>query len=552
MASKFAVEALPTLFSATPSTMTPFLYQTRTLSTLQWTRSGQILQSHLTEIKRQFSSSPRRLQANPDETTTTVSDPQGDRSAPTIRRTIWKRILGPDLSDGSYGKNASSGTVAWEPQVPEEEVSVVRRVFRTGTPKPLGDMWWANTEKPKAIKNGLHDVRSSDLFDAEDAFWDEENETEAWARRSVSRQDRQTTITPSERAAFKTIFENIRNKAKDTQRYGELDGYGKFDEDGGFYEKGMTSSPAARQTAQTKLDSILGSAISGLGWTREEKEEVVNRYPPSLRALAAKAIGLDFDEEHFEETPNQEEETMNNDLLEELRKPVREAVEAKMNAAETDVELWAVMEEEVFPLIEKLGLESAGKKEDVPLQKHGKKEDSPEELVLATEEEQTSRFEPIVHDGQVVSPLAFYGPLYPSYLLLGLRLLDRSFAKPSPLALSILPKIKSLGLISHVLGASTPLYNELLIMHWYRYDDFTGAIRLLYEMVQSGLRFNRETLEIVENIMRMQSRVAKGDRGMALQLLWSMPEFAPGRFRYWQHKITKMLSEGEESPGRFD
>jgi len=208
-----------------------------------------------------------------------------------------------------------------------------------------------------------------------------------------------------------------------------------------------------------------------------------------------------------------------------------------------------VMEEEVFPLIAKLGLEGTEKKETPP-KKHGKKakatkssKTNPRKLVLPPEEEQIVQLEPIIHEGQVVSPLAFYGPLYPSYLLLGLRLLDRSFAKPSPLTLSILPKIKSLGLVSHVLGASTQLYNELLIIYWYRYDDFRGALNLLSEMEQSGLNFNEETLEIVEDIRTMQARIARGDRGETLKALWSLPEFAPGKFAHWRKKIASMLTE---------
>ena len=76
--------------------------------------------------------------------------------------------------------------------------------------------------------------------------------------------------------------------------------------------------------------------------------------------------------------------------------------------------------------------------------KKAKNSPKPENVTEIEPQEQSevTSSEPAV-DG--VSPLALYGPLYPSFLLLGLRLLDRSFAKPSPLALSILPRIKSLG-----------------------------------------------------------------------------------------------------------
>lgn len=437
----------------------------------------------------------------------------------------------PQVRGAWYGKNIGSRSVVGKPQK-EPKTSIVRKIYgmedvdcQAGTP-------WDAIERLDDFEN----IESNEFYGEEEDIFDDENEDDAWTRKSDPSQDRQTTITPSERAAFETIFENIRHKTKAAHRYDSLD---------------EPADPAARQRAKTKLEGILGNAMAdrSVPRTRDEKEIIVNRYPPSLRALAAKAVGLDFDEERYEEVSKEEEEAMDTDQLEELRKPIREGVEARMRAAKTDFELWAVMEEEVFPLIAKLGLEETEKEDPAPKKRRKKSKTSkeskknPRKLVLPPEAEQKVQFEPIVHEGQVVSPLAFYGPLYPSYLLLGLRLLDRSFAKPSPLTLSILPKIKSLGLISHVLGASTQLYNELLIIYWYRYDDFRGSLNLLSEMEQSGLSFNKESLEIVQDIMTMQSRIARGDRGETLKALWSFPEFAPGKFSYWRNKITAMLSE---------
>lgn len=441
----------------------------------------------------------------------------------------------PRFSGDFYGNNTGSRSVAGKPQ---KDPSIMRKVYLPERTERLTDMPW-DTE---LIDNGFEDSESSDLYGTVDDLFDDENETDAWTRRSNPSRDRQTTITPSERAAFEAIFNTIRNKTKNAQRYGNLER--------------ETTSPDQRKKAAQRLEDIIGVAMTErYPQTRDEKETVVNRYPPSLRALAAKAVGLDYNESHFEETAKKEEEAMDNDQLEELRKPIREKVEARMHAAETDAELWAVMEREVFPLIEKLGLVKPGKEKPLKKRAPGRKpaitpKASKREIVLPPKEQQIVQFEPIQHKGQVISPLAFYGPLYPSYLLLGLRLLDRSFAKPSLLTLSILPKIKSLGLISHVLGASTQLYNELLIIHWYRYDDFRGAISLLSEMEESGLSFNKETLEIVDDIVRMQGRILRGDRGPTLKALWSLPEFAPGKFGHWRNKIMRMLSEKVDTAGQ--
>jgi hypothetical protein len=243
----------------------------------------------------------------------------------------------------------------------------------------------------------------------------------------------------------------------------------------------------------------------------------------------------------------------NDDRLETLRKPERDRVEGLMCAAKTDFELWAVLETEVFPLITKLGLEAGLEKDTLETP------ESPAARKGGKKAKRGARDSPSLdHDGPdrtsveldspnaEVSPLEFYGPLYPSYLLLGLRLLDRSFAKPSALALAILPEIKSRGIISHVLGASAQLYNELLLIHWYRHDDFRGVLSLLSEMEQIGLGWEKETWDIVNDITRMQHLILRGDRGETLKALWSLPEFAPGRFKAWKIKIGRALRERDD------
>ena len=434
----------------------------------------------------------------------------------------------PRFSGYSHGKSDPQD-IQGASQKPD---LTTRKVYDSQGDKQLDTPW--------DTRDGFEDIETEGFYDIEDDVFDNEDEMDAWTRDTDPSQDRQTTITATERAAFQTIFKNIRSKTMNARKYG--------------VEEDRDPDHSAHLRAKQRLERVMGKSMTErIPQTRDEMETVVNRYPPSLRALAAKAVGLDYDEAQFEENA-QGEEAINKDQLEELRKPIREEVEAKMRAADTDSELWDIMEKEVFPLIEKLGLEKAGKERRA--KQHGRKSaiatrPSASKIVLPSEQEQTIQLEPIVHMGQEISPLSFYGPLYPSYLLLGLRLLDRSFAKPSPLTLSILPKIKHLGLISHVLGASTQLYNELLIVHWYRYDDFRGVINLLSEMEESGLNFNNETLDIISDIMRMQRRILNGERGDTLKALWRLPEFAPGRFVYWHKKIKRMISENVDSGGQL-
>jgi len=266
-------------------------------------------------------------------------------------------------------------------------------------------------------------------------------------------------------------------------------------------------------------------------------------------------MGLVDVEANHEEATSREGKALDTEELEALREPERTRVEGLMKNAESDFELWEIMEKEVFSLIARLGLEDAPKVQNAAVPRGTKNKKGGKKSTTETVPEEKEPSEPCqslvseAHDG--VSPLSLYGPLYPSYLLLGLRLLDRGFAKPSSLAFSILPRIKSLGFISHVLGASTQFYNELLRIYRYRLDDFRGMFNLLTEMERSALEVDEETLEIVLDVMRTQYSIRRGEKGTAIRALWSMPEFMQNKFRVWRDNIQYAISEREEAKSHF-
>jgi len=362
----------------------------------------------------------------------------------------------------------------------------------------------------------------SDPFADEDLFNENLEEADT-STKSNDHPVRESTITVTEKYAFERIFADIMARSKSANAIG-------------------TPSPALpnMQAASLAKKSVRGrkareSRAEEAIKTQEELRADVNKYPIPLRAAAAKALGLAsarFTELSQDDIPSSAQD------LENIRQPERAKVEALMHNAKTDLELWHVMEQEVFSLVARLGLEEKSKVQaeaTKPLPRKNKKKAS----------EMANNDVPTATGHEQPLDLHIYGPLYPSFALLGLRLLDRSFSKPSPLVLNVLPRIKSLGIVSHVLGASTPLYNELLRIHWIRYDDFLGVSRLLSEMDQAGLEFDEETLNIVNEINQAQLKVRRGDRGAVLQALWSMPEFAPGKFREWKERIQAAIDERE-------
>lgn len=348
--------------------------------------------------------------------------------------------------------------------------------------------------------------------------------TEIEALASPNYPKRESTITDSERHIFNRIFTDMLSRNQSTS-------LPDADSDDFDTEKMIRTN---KESARNKLDNIMGHSLNASRdrhLTKEQRKNAINRYPPALRAAAARAIGLNLQKS----VPETKTTELGFDAQEQLRQPERERVENLLRNAETDFELWEVLEKEVFPLIAKMGL--AETKESRDQQRRGVHDSSIPPIVYE---------EDITSDSDVeseISPLELYGPLYPSHLLLGLRLLDRGFSRPSSLSRSILPRIKSFGLLSHVLGASTPLYNELLRISWLRYDDFRTCVDLLNEMENEGLEFDKETHEIVIDILRIRAVVWKGP-GWNKVAMWGLPNFKKASdLERWEPKIAKAVNE---------
>jgi hypothetical protein len=340
---------------------------------------------------------------------------------------------------------------------------------------------------------------------------------------------RESTITTSERKAFQRIFSDIMARSK---HGGAQTAAGILPFSGEKSRKVDTEKATSRKRGESL------SLVNETGKRNENIQAAVQSYPLALRAAAARALGLASEQATLKafEMSSQAQETQITDELEHLRQPERERVEKLMRSAKTDFELWHVMDKHVFSLVGKLDTHRLYTTTQ-PQKRRGRKAKQ-QALAEGLEPTDSSNI-----NSAGVSSLHLLGPLYPSHLLLGLRLLDRSFAKPSPLVLNILPRIKALGLISQVLGASAAFYNELIRIVWNRHDDFRGALALLEEMEQAGLDLDGNTLDVVGDIKRMQSRVRRGDKGTALQALWSLPEFAPHEFHPWQRKIQAAMEE---------
>ncbi|KAK3314283.1 hypothetical protein B0H66DRAFT_504209 [Apodospora peruviana] len=362
----------------------------------------------------------------------------------------------------------------------------------------------------------------------------------------------QTTITPLEREAFDRIFEEIAAR-------------GKMPATASFQEEQPREEP---EPAPAFLGNAVGAvanknALKGFGsysplgelQRPNDINRALLRFPPSLRKAARMAMGVmegerqDSNNDAEEGVPEFSEES-DIDMLTSVggaRKKIdrikvtatrqleRDRVEGKMRASKTDFELWDVMEEEVFSMVDRLGIR--GDDNGVP------------ETAASSPKPKRGR-KSTTKASKTELSMTIHGPLYPGYLLYGLRMMDQSFTRSSPLALNVLPRIKELGLMSFVLGVSTPLYNTLAEILWYRYQDATAVVNLLEEMRHAGLYCNPATLDIVTSIQKQFEGYGRGDSGPFLKELVSLPEYEYAlktRMRHWNNAIQTQIQEREAS-----
>lgn len=380
------------------------------------------------------------------------------------------------------------------------------------------------------------------------------DELDKESEEQVEPRSRDSTITASEQAVFTRLFDNLvkalpETEGKDEDLLEDVEGDGSKED----------------------LSSILGAAVQSVKkkTKRKENREIyqsledhekffLKRYPEPLRAAAARTSGIlahraqrdirirkQLSAVRQPPGPVSEMNFYERVIRQERQAQLRK-VEGLLRSAETDFELWNVLEKEIFSTIKKLEAafpqEAKPKtpqrpkrgrpmKEVLPTVKNLEPESPVEATLEAPQTPQRGRPKKIRANAdaettskeQVLPALEIVGPNYPSHCLLALRLLHDKFPT-SPLALNILPAIKRAGPTSYVLGATTALYNELLSIHWLMYNDMRAMADLVTEMNEQDVEFSQETLQILELPAWERDAVKTGKRGRSLAALWEMEE----------------------------
>jgi len=354
---------------------------------------------------------------------------------------------------------------------------------------------------------------------------------------------RNTTITNSEKAVFDRIFRDI-----------------------------ASASAVQRDEPQDDADSAVGAYF-------EDLDEIFDDAISSHERMEAAGVRAFIEQPSYPRHPLLEGMSGFGSLSQQLPQPKdwgrpgtigsesisdlstahlqhRTKVFGLFKAAQTDVEVWRVLETEVFALVHELDArmkehEKAAKAKkskstnaglpSSPAPKVGRPSKKSLAAAKSSEENTPKALGPTVL-------LSILTKEYPLYLVACCRLLRRSFPL-SPYPLAILSHVKRLGPLSYVLGVSANLYNETLYLLWATKNDLHGMADLLQEMRNQGVESNNVTVAFLKAVRRRRRYELSGKNGVWRQKWWGMGPVEEGWGRLHE-SMEVVLQEQRERIAR--
>ncbi|KAL9603698.1 MAG: hypothetical protein Q9219_001017 [cf. Caloplaca sp. 3 TL-2023] len=338
-----------------------------------------------------------------------------------------------------------------------------------------------------------------------------------------------STITASEKAAFDRIFREI---SADTAKKTNIE------ED--FLDDAFEDDVKSKSETYGDLNAIFDEALVELTRKSESAKDVsvdekASNLPAQNYATAISPTGTRF--------LNLSEMRVGKDI-----QPILEAVSdhrarvMKMfDEASTDMEIWRVMDTEVFTLVNQYNTlrEKTREREEAKKPKRKKGRVSKADQEAAAGAEQSHGLRATKQGAQEAQIQAILSSNYGDYCLAAMRHLRRAFPT-SPYCMNMLPQIKRLGPISHVLAVSVDLYNEILFLLWKEYSDLHSMADLIIEMGNQGIESNELTLRVLTMVRRARRNAMAED--LPMKLWWDMRPVETG----WQRlkaEAKKMRQE---------
>nr|KMM64698.1 hypothetical protein CPAG_01050 [Coccidioides posadasii RMSCC 3488] len=178
-----------------------------------------------------------------------------------------------------------------------------------------------------------------------------------------------------------------------------------------------------------------------------------------------------------------------------------------------DIGIWQVCEDKIFAMLGMLSQESLAslpgfQDECNQGDGHGQKRSALNNgsEIIGSPKTTIKEASPLnIPDNVPIAPVVLH--TYPTVLLHAAKLLHKHYPM-SQFSTQLLDTVKAHGRLSFIMGVSASLCNEFISFRWRVYNDLPYVVSVLEEMEEAGIKFNRETLEILDKI-RSDRRVDK-------------------------------------------
>lgn len=252
----------------------------------------------------------------------------------------------------------------------------------------------------------------------------------------------------------------------------------------------------------------------------------VDQYPRELQGMAA-TTGVEVLRQQQRRATEQRLKAQGKEYnaTEAAQRKELRRIENALYKASTDVDIWRILENDVFAKLSDLDVLHRQQARDIEATEpvaRARRNDGSENKSRAkkkTTKRSGEKKGPEPTDTKALDTLAVND--YAKLFLLSARLLCRRTTH-SPLTLTLLSQIRSHSLTSSILGTSAPLYNEIMSYHWRHYADLGAVLSLLQDMNSCGVTMNSKTLNFLETITLYRFRAQRGDFGAAVQAVENM------------------------------
>ena len=367
-----------------------------------------------------------------------------------------------------------------------------------------------------------------------------------------------STVTATEQAVFNRLIKDLPQPMNVDADYGDIIDQDEYDpnadinkifEDairmmGGSKEQAGKTSPAGHlfpstpgQTATDALNPDRDQPLGFKGLLFRRPLKFPSYGPQVIKGMTIKRP-LKWDEASLkrrDETSleNWDETDEERAKLEVACDDHRTMVIGMLDKTKSDLEIWRVLEKEVFNLITQLDehnklVEKASRGQVLDAAKARKAEAEGKDIADVKLEKgdltpKETKLTKLTFTKAIPANNLFIilKRNYAEYCLCALRLFRQNYPMSS-YATHVFATMKERGPISYVLGASSDIYNEVIFLKWTQHSDLHAVADLMEEMLNQGIEGNEVTVALIKGIAQQRRSGIRGYVGPVAKEWWNM------------------------------